>query len=140
MRISSRAIIVEDGKLLAMFRRKIKNGEVKEYFAIPGGGLESGETLEQNVVRELKEEMNVDIKILGYLGSRNNEEHYFHAEIVSGEVKLSGEELDRMTPENYYEPMWLDVAELDPSKINGIDIIQKAIKKEYVLLDEENQK
>ena len=67
MRISSRAIIIKDGKLLAMFRRKIKDGKVKEYFAIPGGGLEENETLEENVVRELKEEMNVDIKVLGYL-------------------------------------------------------------------------
>ena len=46
-RISSRAIIIEDGKLLTMFRRKTKkDGSVKEYYVIPGGGLEENETLE----------------------------------------------------------------------------------------------
>lgn len=63
-RISSRAIIIEDNKLLVMFRRKIKNGIKKEYYVIPGGGLEEGETLEQNVIREIKEEFNIDIKVI----------------------------------------------------------------------------
>ena len=45
-RISSRAIIIEDNKLLVMFIRKIKNGIKKEYYVIHGGGLEEGETLE----------------------------------------------------------------------------------------------
>ena len=31
MRVSSRAIIIENGKVLTMFRRKIKDGIVKEY-------------------------------------------------------------------------------------------------------------
>lgn len=136
MRISSRAIIIKDGKLLAMFRRKIKDGKVKEYFAIPGGGLEENETLEENVVRELKEEMNVDIKVLGYLGCRNNEEHYLHAEIVGGEIALSGEELDRMTPENYYEPMFLPLDTIETRDILGIDFIKKAQKKQYESLPE----
>lgn len=80
MRVSSRAIIIENGKILTMFRRVLRNGVIKEYNAIPGGGQESGETLEQNVTRELKEEMNIDIEILGYLGkTEDNErqEHYF---------------------------------------------------------------
>ena len=67
MRVSSRAIIIENGKILTMFRRVLRNGVIKEYNAIPGGGQENGETLEQNVTRELKEEMNIDIEILGIL-------------------------------------------------------------------------
>ena len=34
MRISSRAVIIEDGKVLTMFRRKIKEGKTKEYYVI----------------------------------------------------------------------------------------------------------
>ena len=53
-RVSARAIIIEDGKLLTMFRRKKKeDGSYQEYYAIPGGGLEENETL-KNVIREIK--------------------------------------------------------------------------------------
>ena len=135
MRKSSRAIIIKDGKMLTMFRRRINGEEIKEYYVIPGGGLEEGETLEQNVVRELKEEMCVDIKILGYLGNmedEKNSQHYFHCEIVNGEPKLGGEELDRMTKENYYEPMWVALSEIGNINILGTEFIEKAKNKEYI--------
>ena len=106
-RVSSRAIIIEDGKLLTMFRRKIKkDGSVKEYYVIPGGGLEESETLEENVIRELKEEFNVDIEIVKFLSTEEYDDtiaNYFLCKIVNGTPKLGGEELDRITPENYYE-------------------------------------
>lgn len=135
MRVSSRAIIVEDGKLLTMFRRRIKDGKIKEYYVIPGGGLEEGETLQQNVTRELKEEMNVDIKILGYLGRRDDEttsDNYFHCKITKCEPKLGGEELDRMTKENFYEPRFVDVAKLDSIDLYGKEFVEKALKKDYL--------
>jgi ADP-ribose pyrophosphatase YjhB (NUDIX family) len=34
-----------------------------EYWNVPGGGLEPGETEEQAVVREVKEETNMDVRI-----------------------------------------------------------------------------
>ena len=56
-RESSRGIIVENGKLLAMFRRRINNKNEKiEYYVIPGGGIENGETKEETFIRELNEE------------------------------------------------------------------------------------
>ena len=68
MRVSSRAIIIENGKVLVMFRRKIKDGKVKEYYVIPGGGQDEGETLEENVKRELKEELKYIGEALEYYG------------------------------------------------------------------------
>ena len=91
-RVSSRAIIIEDGKLLTMFRRKIKkDGSVKEYYVIPGGGLEESETLEENVIRELKEEFNVDIEIVKFLSTEEYDDtiaNYFLCKIVNGTPKL----------------------------------------------------
>ena len=135
MRISSRAVIIENGKLLTMFRRKVKDGVKKEYYVIPGGGLEDGETLEQNVVRELKEEMNVDIKVLGYLGERVDSEttaHYFHCQITNGTAHLGGEELDRMTEQNYYEPMYVKIEDLKNINIYGTEFVEKALKGDYI--------
>lgn len=127
-RVSSRAIIIEDGKLLTMFRRKIKSdGTIKEYYVIPGGGLEKNETLEENVIRELKEEFNVDIEVIKFLESVEYEDtiaNYFLCKIVNGTPKLGGEELDRMSESNYYEVRFVDLNELDNIDINAKDIIK----------------
>lgn len=80
-RVSARAIIIENNKLLVMFRRKIKDGIVKEYYAILGGGVGGNETLEETVKREMMEEANIKIDILGYLGTYEDEnsiQHYYH--------------------------------------------------------------
>ncbi len=137
-RISSRAIIIDNDQLLTMFRRKIKDGKTEEYYVIPGGGKEGNETLEENVTRELKEEFGVDIKILGYLGTKEPEgriEHYFHCAIINGEPKLGGEELDRMTPENYYEVRRINLKDLDKISIGAKDKIEMALNKEYIELN-----
>ena len=134
-RISSRAVIIDNGVLLSLFRRKIKDGNVKEYYVIPGGGLEENETLQENVIRELKEEFNVDIEILGYLGKEEHEktvEHYFHCKIISGIPMLGGEELERMTKENYYEIRNIDLNDLDDIDINAKDKVNMALNKEYI--------
>lgn len=137
-RVSSRGIIIEDGKVLTMFRRKIKDGIVKEYYVIPGGGIENNETLVENVTRELKEEFTIDIEVLGYLGKDEDEvsiANFFHCKRVNGEVKLSGEELERMSEDNYYEPRYIDINNLDKIDIIGKNMIMKAVNKEYIDLE-----
>ena len=134
-RISSRAIIIDNDSLLTMFRRKIKEGKIKEYYVIPGGGIEEDDSLTENVIRELKEEFSVDIKVLGYLGKEEHEstiEHYFHCTIVNGIPKLGGEELERMTEENYYEIRSIKLEDLDNIDINAKDKIKMALNNEYV--------
>lgn len=127
-RISSRAIIIENGKLLTMFRRKIKSdGSIKEYYVIPGGGLEENETLEENVIRELKEEFNVDIEVIRFLDKEEYDDtiaNYFLCKIINGKPKLGGEELERMSESNYYEVRFVDLNELDSIDINAKDIIK----------------
>ncbi len=129
-RVGSRAIIFNGKKVYLMFRRK--NG--KEYYALPGGGVEEGETLEETVKRELKEEFNVDIKILGYLGTNEGDiamNHFFHCEIVSGTPVLGGEELERNSIDNYYEIRELDIDDIDNYTVYGKEMIIKALNKEY---------
>ena len=138
-RVSARAIIIENGELLAMFRRKKKDdGSFKEYYVIPGGGVEDNEILEETCVREIKEEFNVDVKILGYLGSDEKETtigHFFHAESIDGIPTLGGEENDRNNPDNYYEIRKINIDMLDDFNIDAKDLIIKAKNKEYVGLD-----
>ena len=133
-RVSSRAIIIENDKILVMFRRKIKEGKVKEYYVIPGGGKEENETLEENVKRELFEEMNIKIGILGYLGkyeSENTVEHYFHCNIIKGVPRLGGEEKERMTKDNYYEIRYEKLDDLKKLELVAEEKVYMALKGIY---------
>lgn len=135
-RISARGIIIEGDNVYTMFRRKIKdNGKLKEYYVIPGGGIEANETLEENVIREMKEEFSVDVKIKGYLGKDESEDtiaHFFSCEIINGEPVLGGEELERCTESNYYEIRKVPIKDLDKIDILSIDMIMKAYRNEYI--------
>lgn len=135
-RISSRGIIIDGDSIYAMFRRRIKDdGSVKEYYVIPGGGINEGETLEENVKREMREEFSVEVDILGYLGCDEGEDtvaNFFACRIISGTPKLGGEELVRCTESNYYEVRKIKISDLDKIDILGKDMILKAYNKEYV--------
>lgn len=138
-RVSARAIIIEGNEVLTMFRRKNKDdGSYKEYYVIPGGGVEDGETLEETCIREIKEEYNVDIKVLGYLGSDEKETtigHFFHAEIIDGVPTLGGEESDRNNPDNYYEIRRINIDKLNDYDIDAKEFINKAKNCEYIEVD-----
>lgn len=135
-RESARAIIIEDGKLLCIFRRKIDDaGNKQEYYVIPGGGVEAGETTRETVTRELKEELGIDIELLGYLGVVEKEktiEHYYVAKRLSGEPHIGGEESDRMSEKNYYEPMFMNIEELKNYNFQGMDLVKRAIAEDYI--------
>lgn len=128
-RISSRGIIIEDGLLYTMFRRKIKeDGSVKEYYVIPGGGIEEGETKEENVIREMKEEFSINVKIDGYLGKEETKdtiEYFFACTILDGTPELGGEEKERCSESNYYEIRKVSISELDSIDISFKDMIRK---------------
>lgn len=134
-RVSSRGIIIENDYVYLMFRRRIKeNGEMKEYYVIPGGGINENETLEENVKREVKEEFSVDVKINGYIGKDESEEtiaNFFSCSILSGTPKLGGEELDRCTESNYYEVRKVKIEDIDKIDVMGKDMIIKAFNKVY---------
>ncbi len=137
MRISSRAVIINKNGLLTMFRRKKLSDKITEYYVIPGGGKEENESYFENVVRELKEEMNVDIKVLGFLGVDDNESgssYYFHCEITNGVPKLSGEELERMTDDNYYEPRYIKECDIESLDLFGKEFVKRAKKQTYLPL------
>ena len=134
MRKTARAIIIKDNKLLVFFRRKVNNGVENTYYAIPGGHVEGDETCEETVVRELKEEMNLNIEIVDYLGNfmvDNQEENYYYAKIVGGKLEFGGEELDRNSEDNYYEIRWLPIDDIDNSGIRSLDFIKKVINNYY---------
>jgi mutator protein MutT len=54
------AVILENGHVLIARR---KHGELAGLWEFPGGKIEQGETFEQGLVREIHEELSIDIKV-----------------------------------------------------------------------------
>ena len=130
MRVSARAIIIENEKVLLMFRRKLDGDKIKEYYVVPGGGQDEGETLEQTVKRELNEELGVEIEIIKFVGEETFKEsnsHYYLCKITNGVPALGGEELERMTEENFYEPRWVKIKKLDEIVVHGKEFVKKCV-------------
>jgi len=60
------AIIQKENRILAAQRSH--NDEHSLKWEFPGGKIEVGESAEECIVRELKEELNIDTKVIAYLG------------------------------------------------------------------------
>lgn len=61
------AIINNKGKLLIILRGKGSKNEIEKW-EIPGGSVKFGETLEQALKREIKEELGIEIELIELLG------------------------------------------------------------------------
>ena len=122
-RVNGRAIIIDGDEIILMFRRKIKDGKVKEYYAIPGGGKEGNETIEECVKREINEEFNLDVEVKEFLGKVEDDKnigYIYNAKIIGGTLKLGGEELEHNNEENYYEVQRVKLSEID-----NIDLLEE---------------
>jgi 8-oxo-dGTP diphosphatase len=89
----SAAIIKKDDEFLICQREK--DDECALLWEFPGGKREKGETLQECLIRELKEELDVDIKVLDIFGTaiyRFEEKEvfltFFNAKIIGGSMKL----------------------------------------------------
>lgn len=65
IRIRIAGIYLKENKILLVKHRKNK----REYFLLPGGGLEPGESMKEALIREWKEELNLSIKTGEFLFS-----------------------------------------------------------------------
>ncbi len=116
MRYRATAIIVQDKKLLVIHRQKFN----RDYYTLPGGGVEIDETFEEACIREVKEETGLDVisirQVRKYY-SLEREEAYFLVRVTPGEPALTaGPELERQSPDNRYSFEWVDAKRL--SEIN----------------------
>ena len=118
------AIIVEDKKIFATQRGY---GDFKDGWEFPGGKVEAGETPEQALVREIKEELETTIVIDRYLCTVDYDYPKFHllmhcyfCSIEEGNLILKEHESAR----------WLGLDELRtvdwlPADIEVVDEIEK---------------
>ena len=70
------AVIIKDN--LVFCTKRDGKGECANKWEFPGGKIESGETKEEALLREIKEELNSDIKIKKFLTTINHEYNTFN--------------------------------------------------------------
>ncbi|MFA5298550.1 MAG: NUDIX domain-containing protein [Lutibacter sp.] len=89
MILAASGIILKDKKIL-LLQRSNYTEKYPEYWGCPGGRAEEGETAEQNVIREVKEECNLDFvptKIIK-TGIWQDRKYYRFLGKWSGEIKI----------------------------------------------------
>jgi len=79
----------------------------KGYWALPGGRVDPGETVEQTIVREVKEETGLDVEIVQKIGEYHEQgvqagaeyDYYpacFLVKVVGGEIKKQESEIEEI--------------------------------------------
>lgn len=118
------AAIIRDGN--KVFATQRGYGDYKDGWEFPGGKVEPGETAQQALVREIKEELDTDIAVGDYLTTIEYDYPTFHlsmqcfwCRIVDGTPVLKEHEAAR----------WLDVDHIDsvewlPADLTIIDLIK----------------
>lgn len=105
------ALITEQGRVAAIERNR--DGNV--YYLFPGGKVEAGETSEEAVVREVREELGLEVEVgrlIAEVAFGANVQLYYLASVVGGRFGTGegaeysdGRELTAGT----YAPVWLEI-------------------------------
>jgi 8-oxo-dGTP diphosphatase len=92
------AAIINNGRILMVYHRS----PTESYWTLPGGGIDSNETPEQAIVREVKEETGLDVAISHLLFTENYEFGLSHCYLAN----LSGNDIPSLghDPEDSHLP------------------------------------
>ena len=137
MRNRAGGILIENGKLLLMHRIKTVDGKTREYYVVPGGRIEEGETLEDATKRELKEEIGIDVDLLSDkpllpLKEEKGTQYFTLVKRINGEIGTgTGPEF---TDESYSNKGFYGVEMIDIKDIiNGtINMVPEELKEEFI--------
>ena len=121
-------IVIEDGKILVA-RRAYE--PMKGALDFPGGFVDPGESLEQAVVREMKEETTLDVVSYRWLFSFPNKYLYSGIEVPTADnfflCKVS--DVNSMHPQDDVEAlMWIPLEDLHPEDM-AFTSMQEAVMK-----------
>jgi 8-oxo-dGTP diphosphatase len=103
-RTATAIITYSPDKILLIKRRTVP---FSGYWALPGGRVDPGETVEQTIVREVKEETGLDMAIVSKIGDYHEQgvqdgveyDYYpacFLVKIVGGEIKKQESEIEEI--------------------------------------------
>ncbi|HFI0447397.1 TPA: (deoxy)nucleoside triphosphate pyrophosphohydrolase [Streptococcus suis] len=111
------AAIEKDGKIFCARRPEGKS--LGGYWEFPGGKLEQGETPEQALIREIKEEFDSEIEIISFINEASYEYNFgivtmktYRSKLVNGDLTLL----------EHQDSKWLPIEQLDELEWAPVDI------------------
>lgn len=114
IRLASGCVILKGNSILLMHRID------KDWYEVPGGKIEEGETLEQAAIRELSEELLCDVEIIRKLGTTffkavnfDLDYTWFLAEIKKDQTPKIG------IPKEYDEFKYIPIDKLKQHKLSS---------------------
>ncbi len=102
------AAVIVDGQS-RVFATQRGYGEWKDWWEFPGGKMEAGETPQQALKREIKEELDADIEVGELLRTIEYDYPDFHLTMLCFKCKLAGQHLTLLEHE---AAKWLKQEEL----------------------------
>jgi 8-oxo-dGTP pyrophosphatase MutT (NUDIX family) len=123
-----RAIIIQDARVLLI--KRVKKDET--YWVFPGGGIEQGETNEQALSRECKEELGVEIRIGKLFTERPSDKletagqvEFFYFVDITGGTLGTGNGPEFQSDSNYsgqYQLQWVGLDKISEMNIKPVEI------------------
>jgi len=111
------AAIEKDGLIFCAQRPEGKS--LGGFWEFPGGKLENGETPEEALIREIKEEFDSEIEVISFLNEASYEYDFgivtmktYLSKLISGELKLL----------EHQDSKWLPIEELSELEWAPVDI------------------
>lgn len=120
------AVIIEGNRVFATQRGY---GEFKGGWEFPGGKIEAGESPEEALVREIKEELDADIIVGDFLRKVEYDYPTFHLSMCCYLCQLKS---DKMVLKEHEAATWLEKTELDtvewlPADLDVVSDIYKIL-------------
>lgn len=131
MRRAARAVIIDNQNILLMKRNKFGN----VYYCLPGGGIDMGETADQAVLREIKEEASLtasqpQLVFVEDSGDPYGMQYIFTCQFADGQIKIDPNTIEaklNQEGKNTFQIMWVPI-----SKFANLPFRSAVLKKELL--------